>query len=131
MTSSVDESLSRIEPAPQRPGMVARLLELKKRRTQVANENCFGCKVSFSSILKRRHYCRHCGNHFCHKCCNLKIPRSVFGATSYNQKRCDCSTAPAAAKETVLVCNACHLQLTTASGDSTHAQGPKSRADTS
>ncbi|KAL8580849.1 hypothetical protein ACOMHN_017353 [Nucella lapillus] len=118
MTNSVDESLSKIEPAPQRPGMVARLLELKKRRAQMANENCFGCRVSFSSILKRRHYCRHCGNSFCHKCCNQKVPRSVFGAT-----------APAASKETVLVCNTCHGQLTTA-GDTTPAQGQKSRAET-
>ena len=37
MTNSVDESLSKIEPPPQRPGMVARLLELKKRRAQMAN----------------------------------------------------------------------------------------------
>ncbi|XP_076466395.1 uncharacterized protein LOC143297797 [Babylonia areolata] len=118
MTNSVDESLSKIEPAPQRPGMVARLLELKKRRAQMANENCFGCRVSFSSILKRRHYCRHCGNSFCHKCCNQKVPRSVFGATS-----------PAASKETVLVCNTCHGQLTTP-GDTTPSQGQKARAET-
>lgn len=118
MTNSVDESLSKIEPAPQRPGMVARLWELKKRRAQMANENCFGCRVSFSSILKRRHYCRHCGNSFCHKCCNQKVPRSVFGATS-----------PAATKETVLVCNTCYGQLTTA-GDTTPSQGQKTRAET-
>ena len=37
MTNAVDESLSKIEPPPQRPGMVARLLELKKRRAQMAN----------------------------------------------------------------------------------------------
>jgi hypothetical protein len=41
MTSSVDESLSRIEPAPQRPGMVARLMELKKRRAQMASGKFF------------------------------------------------------------------------------------------
>ncbi|KAK7508720.1 hypothetical protein BaRGS_00000286 [Batillaria attramentaria] len=119
MSNAVDESLSKIEPPPARPGMVARLLELKRRRTQMASENCFGCKVSFSSILKRRHYCRHCGNGFCHKCCNQKVPRSVFGATS-----------PAAAKETVLVCNTCHALLTT-TGDGSVPQGQKPRAETS
>ncbi|KAK7109509.1 protrudin-like [Littorina saxatilis] len=119
MTNTVDESLSKIEPPPQRPGMVARLMELKKRRSQMANENCHGCRVSFSSILKRRHYCRHCGNSFCHKCCNLKVPRSVFGATS-----------PAASKETVLVCNGCHGQLAT-TGELSPPQGQKARAETS
>lgn len=26
-------------------------------------------------------YCRHCGNNFCSKCCNQKVPKSMFGAT--------------------------------------------------
>ena len=26
-------------------------------------------------------YCRHCGNNFCSKCCNQKVPKSTFGAT--------------------------------------------------
>ncbi|XP_046546834.1 LOW QUALITY PROTEIN: protrudin-like [Haliotis rubra] len=95
------DHLTRLEPAPSKPGMVARLLELKRRRQQLASENCFTCKVSFSSFLKRRYYCRHCGNHFCNKCCNQKVPRSVFGATS-----------PAAQTETVIVCNTCHELLT-------------------
>ncbi|XP_067657222.1 protrudin-like [Haliotis asinina] len=95
------DHLTRLEPAPSKPGMVARLLELKRRRQQLASENCFSCKVSFSSFLKRRYYCRHCGNHFCNKCCNQKVPRSVFGATS-----------PAAQTETVIVCNTCHELLT-------------------
>lgn len=120
MSNSVDESLAKIEPPPSRPGMVARLLELKRRRTQMASENCYGCKVSFSSILKRRHYCRHCGNGFCHKCCNQKVPRSVFGATS-----------PAASKETVLVCNTCHTALTTPGDGSAAMQGQKSCTETS
>lgn len=84
-----------------KPGMVARLMELKKRRQHIANESCFACKVSFASILKRRFYCRHCGNNFCSKCCNQRVPKSVFGAT-----------APSAQTETVLVCNVCHKNLT-------------------
>lgn len=88
-------------PNTNKPGMVARFMELKKRRQHIANESCFGCKVSFSSILKRRLYCRHCGNNFCSKCCNQKVPKSVFGAT-----------APSAQTETVLVCNVCHKNLT-------------------
>ncbi|KAK6178059.1 hypothetical protein SNE40_012895 [Patella caerulea] len=94
------ESMIPLEPQPTKPGMVARLLELKRRRQQVTAESCFGCKVSFSSFLKRRYYCRHCGKDFCNKCCNQKVPRSVFGATS-----------PAAQTETVLVCNTCRKML--------------------
>ncbi|XP_060561744.1 LOW QUALITY PROTEIN: uncharacterized protein LOC132721454, partial [Ruditapes philippinarum] len=37
-----------------KPGMVARLMELKRRRKIISNECCFECKTSFSSILKRR-----------------------------------------------------------------------------
>ncbi|XP_063434986.1 protrudin-like [Mytilus trossulus] len=90
-------------PSTNKPGMVARLMELKKRRQHIANESCFACKVSFASILKRRFYCRHCGNNFCSKCCNQRVPKSVFGAT-----------APSAQTETVLVCNTCHKNLTKA-----------------
>ncbi|XP_041369686.1 protrudin-like [Gigantopelta aegis] len=99
-----NRAMSKLEPAPSKPGMVARLLELKKRRHQMSNECCNGCKASFSPILKRRHYCRHCGNHFCNKCCSRKVPRAVFGAT-----------APAAQTETVLVCVKCHQLLTKSS----------------
>ena len=42
-----------------------------------------------------------------------------------------CVTAPAASKETVLVCNSCHGQLISASGDGTPSQAQKPRADTS
>ncbi|KAJ8317115.1 hypothetical protein KUTeg_005019 [Tegillarca granosa] len=84
-------------PASNKPGMVERLLEMKKRRQHIANESCFKCKVSFASILKRRYYCRHCGNNFCSKCCNQKVSKSVFGATS-----------PTAQTETVLVCGTCY-----------------------
>ncbi len=31
------ENLTKLEPAPSKPGMVARLLELKRRRQQQAN----------------------------------------------------------------------------------------------
>lgn len=83
-----------------KPGMVAKLMEMKKKRQNIASECCFECNVSFSSILKRRYYCRHCGNHFCSKCCNQKVPKSLFGAT-----------APAAQTETVLVCGKCYKVL--------------------
>lgn len=78
-------------------GMVSRLLELKKRR-QI--EKCTRCEVVFSAILKRRHICSHCGNHFCSRCCSYKVPRSSFGAT-----------APAAQTETVAVCFSCYSIL--------------------
>ncbi|KAK3095380.1 hypothetical protein FSP39_014014 [Pinctada imbricata] len=45
-------------------------------------------------------YCRHCGNNFCSKCCNQKVPKSMFGATS-----------PEAQTETVLVCLVCYELL--------------------
>ncbi|XP_048746371.1 protrudin-like [Ostrea edulis] len=80
-----------------KPSMVERLLELRKRRQHIANETCHKCDVSFASILKRRFYCRHCGNNFCSKCCNQKVPKSMFGAT-----------APQAQTEMVLVCGVCY-----------------------
>ncbi|OWF41043.1 protrudin-like [Mizuhopecten yessoensis] len=88
-------------PTPGKPGMVARLREIKKKHQHLANETCFKCETSFSSILKRRYYCRHCGNNFCTKCCNQKVPKAMFGATS-----------PTAQTETVLVCNVCYDLLT-------------------
>lgn len=86
-------------------GMVAKLIDTKKERQNIASECCFECNVSFSSILKRRYYCRHCGNHFCSKCCNQKVPKSLFGAT-----------APAAQTETVLVCGNCFKALVSTGG---------------
>lgn len=83
-----------------KPGMVARLIEMKRKRQHLANECCFECNTSFSSILKRRYYCRHCGNNFCSKCCNQKVQKSLFGAT-----------APTAQTETVLVCSSCYKVL--------------------
>lgn len=83
-----------------KPGMVARLIEMKRKRQHIANECCFECNTSFSSILKRRYYCRHCGNNFCSKCCNQKVQKSLFGAT-----------APTAQTETVLVCSSCYKVL--------------------
>ncbi|GAB1607543.1 protrudin-like isoform X1 [Argonauta hians] len=97
---SVTDAENRNEPLPTKPGMVARLMELKKRRQYIASGACNACNVSFSSILKRRYYCRHCGNHFCAKCCAQKVPKSLFGAT-----------APSAQTETVLVCNTCYNML--------------------
>jgi hypothetical protein len=95
-----DSSMISLDPSPTKPGMVARFMEIKKRRKQIASESCHGCKVSFASILKKRLYCRHCGYSFCNRCCYQMVPRSVFGATS-----------PAALKETVLVCCSCHAVL--------------------
>nr|XP_022286867.1 protrudin-like [Crassostrea virginica]XP_022286868.1 protrudin-like [Crassostrea virginica] len=83
-----------------KPTMVERLLALRKRRQHIANETCHKCDVSFASILKRRFYCRHCGNNFCSKCCNQKVPKSMFGAT-----------APQAQTEMVLVCSVCYELL--------------------
>ncbi|GFO36543.1 Zinc finger fyve domain-containing protein 27 [Plakobranchus ocellatus] len=103
MTDEVsDTSMIGLDPSPSKPGMVARLMEIKKRRKQIASESCQACNVSFASILKKRCYCRHCGYSFCSRCCYQQVPRSVFGATS-----------PAAMKETVLVCCSCHAVLVT------------------
>ncbi|XP_065061413.1 protrudin-like isoform X2 [Rhopilema esculentum] len=62
--------------------------------------NCSSCSVQFSTILKKRTYCRHCGYSYCSKCCNQRVPRVVFGAT-----------APAAYEERVLVCKSCYAFL--------------------
>ncbi|XP_072177818.1 uncharacterized protein [Diadema setosum] len=63
--------------------------------------NCYLCGTPFTSVLKRRRYCRYCGRDFCPKCCSRKLPRSVLGAT-----------APAAQTEKELVCNLCVIKLT-------------------
>jgi len=56
---------------------------------------------TYSSLLKKRRHCRHCGNSFCSRCCNERVPRALLGAT-----------APAAYTEQVYVCTRCHLFLT-------------------
>ncbi|KAK3603015.1 hypothetical protein CHS0354_037762 [Potamilus streckersoni] len=99
-TLIIDGGDSDMKVQTSKPGMVAKLIEMKRRRQRLANESCFGCKVSFSSILKTRHYCRHCGNNFCSKCCNQKVPKATFGAT-----------APTAQTDTVLVCTTCYNVL--------------------
>eukprot|EP00051_Salpingoeca_urceolata_P006139 m.81680 g.81680 ORF g.81680 m.81680 type:complete len:473 (+) comp14701_c0_seq1:621-2039(+) len=76
---------------------------------------CTGCSAQFNSIMRKRQYCRHCGNSFCGKCCKSKVPRSFFGATS-----------PAAAKETVPVCETCFKQL--CSRDESEALAPDTAA---
>eukprot|EP00794_Sanderia_malayensis_P019931 gene19931-21883_t len=70
----------------------------RKRRKH--GGNCTSCNVEFSTILKKRNYCRHCGNSYCSKCCNQRVPKAVFGAT-----------APAAYEERVLVCQSCYSFL--------------------
>ncbi len=60
---------------------------------------CSQCRAAFN-VLRRRHYCRHCGNKFCSSCCANQVPRALFGAT-----------APAAATAKVRVCDLCMAQL--------------------
>lgn len=67
---------------------------------QPSDYYCRGCDSSFGYILNRRHYCRHCGDHFCANCCSRFVPRYFFGAT-----------APAAKTETVMVCLRCFEYL--------------------
>lgn len=80
------------------PNLVEKLMELKKRAKNL--EKCSGCGAVFTAILKRRHICSSCGNHYCARCCSHKVPRSKFGAT-----------APAAQTETVAVCTRCLHKL--------------------
>ncbi|XP_014673818.1 PREDICTED: protrudin-like [Priapulus caudatus] len=108
--TTLDTSADLVQPAdveqPEEPSveasgkqtLVRRLVELRQRhRHHAANlGSCTSCSTPFS-IIKRRYYCRHCGNHFCSRCCSNKVPRSLFGAT-----------APAAKLETVLVCYICY-----------------------
>ncbi|XP_065183868.1 protrudin-like [Sycon ciliatum] len=90
-----------------KPGVVSRLKALRQRRKITKESLCAGCLVSLSGILRKRCYCRHCGQDFCATCCNKEVPRAFLGAT-----------APAAKTETVLVCHTCHEFLTT------HSQSP-------
>jgi len=71
-----------------------------KTSDQCSDQYCHGCDTSFGYILNRRHYCRHCGDHFCANCCNKYVPRYFFGAT-----------APAAKTEKVMVCARCFEYL--------------------
>jgi len=32
-------------------------------------------------VICLQRLCSHCGNHFCSRCCNYKVTRSMFGAT--------------------------------------------------
>ncbi|XP_071793118.1 protrudin-like isoform X1 [Asterias amurensis] len=85
---------NRSSTAPELP-----TLRLNSAGTPV--EVCYLCGTMFSAVLKRRRYCRSCGNQFCQRCCSRKLPRSTFGATS-----------PAAQTEKELVCNACFCNMT-------------------
>ncbi|CAH1258386.1 EEA1 [Branchiostoma lanceolatum] len=98
-----DENLERKERISRtgqlKTRVVSKLAEFRNRNKALPT-NCTLCNAVFHSVLKRRRYCRHCGNHFCSRCCHEKVPRSVFGAT-----------APAASRETVVVCNICYNVL--------------------
>ncbi|RDD42707.1 Protrudin [Trichoplax sp. H2] len=83
-----------------RKSVMTRFNELKRRRRHIKSGHCASCDSSFSKMLIRRQYCRACGDSFCSRCCSMKVPRAVFGAT-----------APAAYVETVLVCNSCYADL--------------------
>ncbi|XP_038045544.1 protrudin-like isoform X2 [Patiria miniata] len=87
-------SRNRSSTAPELP-------TLKLNSAGLPVEVCFLCGTMFSSVLKRRRYCRSCGNQFCQRCCSRKLPRAVFGATS-----------PAALTEKELVCNTCFCAMT-------------------
>lgn len=76
------------------------LASITRRRRKGGSGNCISCNVEFSTILKKRNYCRHCGNSYCSKCCHQRVPKVVFGAT-----------APAAYEERVLVCKSCYAFL--------------------
>ncbi|XP_033102925.1 protrudin-like [Anneissia japonica] len=76
-------------------------IDEKEKKKKVEPLSCILCSTVFTSVLRRRRYCRYCGNQFCPKCCFKKIPRSIFGATS-----------PAAQSAKELVCNQCYYFLT-------------------
>nr|XP_058944503.1 protrudin-like [Pocillopora verrucosa] len=80
--------------------VVTHFSDYRRKKKRVNSVNCASCDVTFSSLLKKRQYCRHCGDSFCSRCCCKRVKRAVFGAT-----------APAAYEETVLVCNSCHGYL--------------------
>lgn len=80
--------------------VVTHFSDYRRKKKRVNSVNCASCDVTFSSLLKKRQYCRHCGDSFCSRCCSKRVKRAVFGAT-----------APAAYEETVLVCNSCHCYL--------------------
>ncbi|XP_022080834.1 protrudin-like isoform X3 [Acanthaster planci] len=83
---------------------------LKLNSAGMPVEVCFLCGTMFTSVLKRRRYCRSCGYQFCQRCCFRKLPRCVFGATS-----------PAAQTEKELVCNTCYATMK--AEDSTQVSG--------
>lgn len=80
--------------------VVTHFSDYRRKKKRLNSVNCASCDVTFSSLLKKRQYCRHCGDSFCSRCCCKRVKRAVFGAT-----------APAAFEETVLVCNSCHGYL--------------------
>merc|ERR1712038_756361 len=101
VNDDVTDETSEDRKASRGSSVVGKILEFKKRHQHAHTGNCMGCNVAFSSILKRRHVCLHCGNHFCSRCCSAKVSRACLGATT-----------PAAQTETVPVCTFCYMYLT-------------------
>ncbi|XP_032230997.2 protrudin isoform X2 [Nematostella vectensis] len=94
-----NESLQ-IQKTTEYKSVVSRLVDYRQKQKKFNSGNCSSCNVPFKSILKKRQYCRHCGEGFCSRCCSHRVKRAVFGAT-----------APAAYAETVLVCKPCYDYL--------------------
>eukprot|EP00039_Didymoeca_costata_P023237 m.6425 g.6425 ORF g.6425 m.6425 type:complete len:353 (-) comp3532_c0_seq2:35-1093(-) len=97
-----DENMKRLSNAEVPPAGNDTDSELRFRKDIVGHVKpvCSGCQVLVDTIFRKRVYCRACGHQFCSQCCNSKIPRALFGATS-----------PMAQKETVRVCQDCKQKL--------------------
>lgn len=44
------------------------------------SRQCYECNEKFTTF-RRKHHCRVCGQIFCSKCCNQKIPGKIIGCT--------------------------------------------------
>ncbi|XP_057315604.1 protrudin-like isoform X2 [Hydractinia symbiolongicarpus] len=99
---SDNKRASSIRPTGNQPSasMMSKFIPRSIRRRYMSAGVCSNCDQPASTILKRRRYCRHCGNSFCAKCCNTRVARALLGAT-----------APAAYQEKVLVCEPCRVFL--------------------
>ncbi|GAB6023656.1 zinc finger, FYVE domain containing 27 [Chamberlinius hualienensis] len=81
--------------------VIQKIMDLRRRHQPTLSSGiCAGCHSSLMAILKRKYMCCNCGNQFCWRCCNVKVPKSLLGVT-----------APSTKNDTVLVCTQCHQQL--------------------